>query len=67
MSSLRNTTNFAVKYYEDKTRNIGKLVNYFQAPRESNEQMQSVMNLLVSDFWACELKLYDSLDNLASN
>ena len=62
-----NTTNFAVKYYEDKTRNIGKLVNYFQAPRESNEQMQSVLNLLVSDFWACELKLYDSLDNLIAS
>ena len=63
----KNTTNFAVKYYEDKTRNIGKLVNYFQAPRESNEQMQSVLNLLVSDFWACELKLYNSLDNLIAS
>ena len=62
----RNTNNVAIKYYEDKTRNIGKLINYFDAPRASTEQMQSVLNLLVSDFWACELKLYDSLMNLVA-
>jgi two-component system nitrogen regulation sensor histidine kinase NtrY len=62
----RNTNNFAIKYYEDKTRNIGKLVNYFDAPRKSTEQMQTVLNLLVSDFWACELKLYDAQMNLAA-
>ena len=53
----RNTNNVAIKYYEDRTRNIGKLVNYFDAPRASNEKMQAVLNLLTSDFWACELKL----------
>ncbi|MDB9788685.1 ATP-binding protein [Candidatus Thioglobus sp.] len=63
---FRNTNNVAIKYYEDKTRNIGKLVNYFDAPRKPSEQMQSVLNLLVSDFWACELKLYDSQMNLAA-
>jgi len=62
----RNTNNVAIKYYEDKTRNIGKLINYFDAPRASTEQMQSVLNLLVSDFWACELKLYDSQMNLTA-
>jgi len=62
----RNTNNVAIKYYEDKTRNIGKLVNYFDAPRKPTEQMQSVLNLLVTDFWACELKLYDSQMNLAA-
>ena len=62
----RNTNNVAIKYYEDKTRNIGKLINYFDAPRASTEQMQSVINLLVSDFWACELKLYDSQMNLTA-
>ena len=62
----RNTNNVASKYYEDKTRNIGKLVNYFDAPRKPAEEMQSVLNLLVSDFWACELKLYDSQMNLAA-
>jgi len=62
----RNTNNVATKYYEDKTRNIGKLVNYFDAPRKPIEQMQSVLNLLVTDFWACELKLYDSKMNLAA-
>ena len=62
----RNTNNVAIKYYEDKTRNIGKLVNYFDAPRKPTEQMQSVLNLLVADFWACELKLYDSQMNLAA-
>jgi len=63
---FRNTNNVANKYYEDKTRNIGKLVNYFDAPRKPVEQMQSVLNLLVTDFWACELKLYDSQMNLAA-
>jgi len=62
----RNTNNIAIKYYEDKTRNIGKLVNYFDAPRKSTEEMQTVLNLLVTDFWACELKLYDSQMNLAA-
>ena len=62
----RNTNNIAIKYYEDRTRNIGKLVNYFDAPRKPAEQMQTVLNLLVTDFWACELKLYDPLKNLVA-
>ena len=62
----RGTNNVAIKYYEDKTRNIGKLINYFDGPRASTEQMQSVLNLLVSDFWACELKLYDYQMNLTA-
>ena len=61
-----NTNNIAIKYYEDRTRNIGKLVNYFDAPRASTEKMQIVLNLLVQDFWACELKLYDALMNLVA-
>ena len=63
----RNTNNVAIKYYEDRTRNIGKLVNYFDAPRASAEKMQSVLGLLTSDYWACELKLYDSQMNLAAS
>ena len=63
----RNTNNVAIKYYEDRTRNIGKLVNYFDAPRASNDKMQAVLSLLTSDFWACELKLYDSEMNLAAS
>ena len=63
---FRNTNNVALKYYEDKTRNIGKLVNYFDAPRKPVAEMQSVLDLLVADFWACELKLYDSQMNLAA-
>ena len=46
--------------------NIGKLVNYFDAPRASAEKMQIVLNLLVQDNWACELKLYDALKNLVA-
>ncbi|MDC0239579.1 ATP-binding protein [Candidatus Thioglobus sp.] len=61
-----NTNNIAIKYYEDRTRNIGKLVNYFDAPRASTEKMQIVLNLLVQDSWACELKLYDALMNLVA-
>jgi len=60
----RNTNNVAIKYYEDRTRNIGKLVSYFDAPRASNDKMQVVLNLLVQDDWACELQLYDSLKNI---
>ena len=61
-----NTNNIAIKYYEDRTRNIGKLVNYFDAPRATTEKMQIVLNLLVQDAWACELKLYDALMNLVA-
>ncbi len=61
-----NTNNVAIKYYEDRTRNIGKLVNYFDAPRASTEKMQVVLNLLVQDSWACELKLYDAVMNLVA-
>jgi len=62
----RNTNTIAIKYYEDRTRNIGKLVNYFDAPRASNEKMQIVLNLLVQDSWACDLRLYDASMNLVA-
>ncbi len=62
----RNTIKVENKYYEERTRNIGKLVNYYDAPSSSTERMQTVLNLLVSDFWACELSLYDSQMNLAA-
>jgi len=62
----RNTNNVAIKYYEDRTRNIGKLVNYFDAPSKPVEQMQVVLNLLVQDDWACELHLYDALKNIVA-
>ncbi len=61
-----NTEEVVFKYYEDRTRNIGKLVNYFDAPRASSDKMQIVLNLLVQDNWACELRLYDSLQNLVA-
>ena len=56
----RNSNAVAIKYYEDRTRNLGKIINYFDAPT-SNEQMQLVINLLVQDNWACEIKLFDSI------
>jgi len=62
----RNTNAVAIKYYEDRTRNIGKLITYFDAPRASNDKMQIVLNSLVQDEWACELKLYDALQNLVA-
>ena len=62
----RNTNAVAIKYYEDRTRNIGKLITYFDAPRASNNKMQIVLNSLVQDDWACELKLYDALKNLVA-
>ena len=63
----RNTNNVAIKYYEDRTRNIGKLINYFDAPRASAEKMQTVLNLLTSDLWACDLELYDNVMNLVAS
>ncbi len=62
----RNTNNVASKYYEDRTRNIGLLIAYFDAPRKSVDEMQAVLNLLVQDAWACELKLYDSQMNIVA-
>jgi len=62
----RNTNNVAIKYYEDRTRNMGKLVNYFDAPTASSAKMQVVLNLLVQDNWACELQLYDVLKNVVA-
>ena len=65
VDELYRTTNaVAIKYYEDRTRNIGKLVSYFDAPRASNDKMQVVLNSLVQDDWACELQLYDALKNI---
>ena len=58
----KNTNNVAIKYYEDRTMNIGKLVNYF----DTQVNMQYVLNTLVQDGWACELKLYDPLMNLVA-
>ena len=63
----RNTNNVAIKYYEDRTRNIGKLITYFDAPRKANDQMQIVLNLLVQDSWACELKLYNQQMNIVAS
>jgi nitrogen fixation/metabolism regulation signal transduction histidine kinase len=62
----RSTNAVAIKYYEDRTRNIGKLISYFDAPSASNTKMQIVLNSLVQDDWACELKLYDALKNLVA-
>ena len=56
----KNTNDMAIKYYLDRTLNTAKLVNYFDAPRSSKMKMQRVLDLLVSDNWACELKLYDA-------
>ena len=63
----RNTNNVAIKYYEDRTRNIGNLVNYFDAPRASNVHMQAVFSLLTSFFLACEFSLYFDQLNLAAS
>jgi nitrogen fixation/metabolism regulation signal transduction histidine kinase len=55
----KNTNDIAIKYYLDRTLNIAKLVNYFDAPRSSKMKMQRVLEQLIMDNWACELKLYD--------
>ncbi|MGE4595032.1 MAG: ATP-binding protein, partial [Gammaproteobacteria bacterium] len=55
------------KYYIDHTKSISKLINYFDAPRSSRAQMQSVLEQLVLDEWACELKLYDAKMELVAS
>jgi hypothetical protein len=56
----KNTSDIVIKYYLDRTYNIAKLINYFDAPRSSKMKMQRVLEQLAMDNWACELKLYDS-------
>ena len=56
----KNTNDMTTKYYLDRTYNIAKLINYFDAPRSSKMKMQRVLEQLAMDNWACELKLYDS-------
>jgi len=63
----QNTIVVADKHYEDRTRNIGKLVSYFNVPRKSNDKMQAVLHQLTNDYWACELKLYDGVMNLVAS
>lgn len=59
-----NTNNIGIKYYEDRTMNIGKLLIYYKAHSSSAEKKQAILNNLIKDDWACELKLYDALGNL---
>ena len=56
----KNTSDIAIKYYLDRTYFIAKVVNYFDAPRSSNMKMQRVLEQLIMDNWACQLKLYDN-------
>jgi len=55
----KNTNDIAIKYYLDRTLNIAKVVDYFDAPRSSNIKMQQVLQRLILDNWACQLKLYN--------
>jgi len=56
---FRGTNSIVNKYYFDRTFNIAHVVKYFDAPNASMMQMQRVLELLVRDRWACNLKLYD--------
>jgi hypothetical protein len=56
----KNTNDMTTKYYLDRTLYTAKLINYFDTPGSSKMKVQKVLDLLVSDNWACELKLYDA-------
>jgi len=56
---FRGTNSIVNKYYFDRTFNIAHVVKYFDVPNASMMQMQRVLELLVRDRWACNLKLYD--------
>jgi len=55
----RGTNGIVNKYYFDRTLNIAHVVKYFDVPRASMKQIKIVLELLVKDGWACNLKLYD--------
>ncbi|HIF88996.1 MAG TPA: HAMP domain-containing protein [Candidatus Thioglobus sp.] len=55
----RGTNGIVNKYYFDRTLNIAHVVKYFDVPRTSMMQIKFVLELLVKDGWACNLKLYD--------
>jgi hypothetical protein len=54
-----NTNDMTTKYYLDRTLYTTKVFNYFDTLGSSKMEKQKVLDLLVSDNWACELKLYD--------
>ena len=56
----KNTNDMTIKYYLDRTLYTAKLVSYYNTPGSSKMKMERVLGLLVSDNWACELKLYDA-------
>ncbi len=62
----RNTQSVAYKHYEDRTRNVALLVNYYDASNSSNEKMLRVLEQLIVDDWACELSLYTVEMNLVA-
>ena len=61
-----NTEIVSSQYYADRANNVALLVNYYNFPRSTNEEMQKVLEQLVIDDWACELTLYDNKMNLVA-
>ena len=61
-----NTNIVSSQYYEDRANNVALLVNYYNFPRSTNEEMRKVLEQLVIDDWACELTLYDAKMNLVA-
>ena len=61
-----NTEIVSSQYYEDRANNVALLVNYYNFPLSTNEEMGKVLEQLVIDDWACELTLYDNKMNLVA-
>jgi two-component system, NtrC family, nitrogen regulation sensor histidine kinase NtrY len=67
VEELSNNTEFIVfKYYRDRTVNIGKVLSYFEFFKNTPEQKQALLNIMVRDGFACELKLYDDSKNIVA-
>ena len=67
VEELSNNTEFIVfKYYRDRTVNIGKVLDYFEFFTSSPKEKQILLNIIVRDGFACELKLFDSLKNIVA-
>ena len=61
-----NTNIVSSQYYKDRANNVALLVNYYNFPLSTNEEMGKVLEQLVIDDWACELTLYDNKMNLVA-
>ena len=65
-SLYEDTENSKFAYYLNKTTNITQVLEYVKLEALSTEQMETVLNQLILDNWACELAIYNSDMNIVA-